>query len=439
MGIKSVSLQMIPWCFHMGGQVSSCVEMSSSSSSSSSSSRRSNIKVIQSDGVVKVYHRPINVSDLMMEFPKHLVCRSDSFTIGQKIPALSEKEKLQLGHNYFLLPKHLFQSALSFVAIASFAASSNYKNKNALLNTHPFIVRKAPSGLLQMRVSDDFISKLIMMQSFQDDDIAAAAGTTNHHHHPPPPPPPPPHNHNLNNNKLCTTAQLEKEYSALVDKSRPCWKPKLETIRESKRRRSLGSFGIKRKQQQITSYYKNTTTHQQQQQQKQIKSSTSTSGSATPPITSKKSSSSSSSSSSSKSKGSGVAAKKKGKKVVHLNVKQFASPIRSIAFQVLDEIPQSDTFTWNTLIQTHIANREIGTSPYSSIIKCFYAECALTNTLVLAFSMLLDFQATSFMGAFGFGVDQYVITGLMELYGNYDGAEAAKRLFEFSLLDDGSG
>ncbi|KAK9104001.1 hypothetical protein Scep_020845 [Stephania cephalantha] len=319
MGIKSLSLQMIPWCFHMGGVAGqvSCVQMRDGAATSD---QDRSIKVIKSDGVVKVYHRPINVSDLMVEFPKHLVCRSDSFTIGQKIPALSDKEKLQLGHNYFLLPKHLFQSALSFVAIASFAASSATNYKNALLKTQPFIVRKAPSGSMQIRVSEEFISKLMMQSSSSSSDNNNKDDDDHHDIN------------NNNNNKLCTTAQLVKEYSALVE-SRQCWKPKLETIRESKRRRSLGSFGIKTRPQQGTTNkattYKahqstktSTTTHQQQQQQqqKQIKSSSSSSsGSAMAPSSNKSSSSSSKSASSTKSntsKGSSVAsAKKKGKKV----------------------------------------------------------------------------------------------------------------------------
>nr|DAD41155.1 TPA_asm: hypothetical protein HUJ06_015478 [Nelumbo nucifera] len=58
------------------------------------------IKLIKSDGLVKIYLRHINVSDLILEFPKHLVCHSDSFYIGQKILALSENAKLQVRFSF---------------------------------------------------------------------------------------------------------------------------------------------------------------------------------------------------------------------------------------------------------------------------------------------------------------------------------------------------
>nr|DAD42278.1 TPA_asm: hypothetical protein HUJ06_000508 [Nelumbo nucifera] len=58
------------------------------------------IKLIKSDGLVKIYHRPINASELMLEFSKHVVYHSDSFYIGQKILTLSENAELKLGHKY---------------------------------------------------------------------------------------------------------------------------------------------------------------------------------------------------------------------------------------------------------------------------------------------------------------------------------------------------
>nr|DAD34033.1 TPA_asm: hypothetical protein HUJ06_004673 [Nelumbo nucifera] len=93
MGIKFLSLHMIPWCFHLMGNHISCVQ------ELQSEPPLETIKLIKSDGLVKIYHRPINVSELMLEFPRHLVCHSDSFYIGQKIPALSENDELKLGHN----------------------------------------------------------------------------------------------------------------------------------------------------------------------------------------------------------------------------------------------------------------------------------------------------------------------------------------------------
>ncbi|KAL5724527.1 hypothetical protein ACHQM5_007775 [Ranunculus cassubicifolius] len=184
------------------------------------------VKVIKSDGVVDIYRRPITASELMLQFPKHLVCDSQSFYIGQKIPPLSPSDKLKLGHNYFLLPLQFFESVLSFVTMASSFASLNNSNtttttslmsKAALSSCQVFDIRKAPSGYLQIRVSDEFVSKLMQ----QEKKISKSS-------------------------PICTTTELQKDYTQLVSVRQ--WKPKLETIRESKRKRlSSSSFGIKRK------------------------------------------------------------------------------------------------------------------------------------------------------------------------------------------------
>ncbi|XP_043714504.1 F-box protein At1g47056-like [Telopea speciosissima] len=88
----------------------------------------------------------------------------ESFYIGQKIQALSEDDQLQPGHNYFLLPKHFFHSVLSFVTIASSFASSSKQQaflKKAASCGQAFDIQRTPSGSLQIRVSDEFIPKLM--------------------------------------------------------------------------------------------------------------------------------------------------------------------------------------------------------------------------------------------------------------------------------------
>lgn len=200
-----------------------------------SSNHNHNIKLIHySDGVVKIYHRPIIVSEVLVDFPKHLVCRSDSFYIGQKIPPLSDDDHLQLGHKYFLLPSSFFHSVLSFVTIASFFShsnnNSNNKNKTRFVNNAaaacqtPFDIQRTPSGCLRIRVSDEFISKLLEQ------------GTNPKTLHRPESPP-------LPLGKICTTQQLAKDYTQLVRTRQ--WKPKLETICESKKK-GISHFGLKK-------------------------------------------------------------------------------------------------------------------------------------------------------------------------------------------------
>ncbi|EEF50152.1 uncharacterized protein LOC8285723 [Ricinus communis] len=234
MGRKFMNLQMIPWCLQLMGNHISCVHIRPEPPAGT-------VKLIKSDGLVKIYDRPIHVSELLHEYPKHLVCRSDSFYIGQKIPALSENDQLQLGHKYFLLPKHCFQSVLSFVTIASFVTTSQPQlphsststprdSTNALLKKaatcRAFDIQKSPSGCLRIRVSDEFISQLLEEGKMEEDDRKITS-------------------------RVCTTPQLQKDYGLLV-RSRQ-WKPKLETIREKEKRKLSNSFGMKRRKKSLSS------------------------------------------------------------------------------------------------------------------------------------------------------------------------------------------
>ncbi|KAM0016697.1 hypothetical protein Hdeb2414_s0028g00699531 [Helianthus debilis subsp. tardiflorus] len=191
------------------------------------------IKVFKPDGEINLYHKPIKVSEVMTE--ECMVCRSDSFYIGQKIPPLAQHDRLQPGHTYFLLPAHLFHSVLSFVTIASFtavqqqqdttatatataAAADNMKMKAAFLkkaaasSCSPFDIQKTPSGTLRIRVSELFISQLMMDQAAGSKDLIGLEETSS---------------------LLCTTPQLHRDYKQLVVGSRRAWKPKLEMIKET--------------------------------------------------------------------------------------------------------------------------------------------------------------------------------------------------------------
>ncbi|KAI9157756.1 hypothetical protein LWI28_027410 [Acer negundo] len=253
MGIKLLNLQMLPWCVHFVGKLPiSCLQIQPEIQQKPIIRT---IKLVKSDGLVKIYDRPIHVSELMVEFPKHLVCRSDSFYIGQKIPALSESEQLQLGQKYFLLPKHFFQTVLSFVTIASFASSSHQSNRdsrNAFLKKaavcQPFDIQKSPSGCPRIRVSDEFLSQLMedgrRVKEDEEDENEENEDK------------------GLSKikikSKVCTTPQLQKDYTQLIGSLRQ-WKPKLETIRETEKRK-LSAFGMKRRNKKITQKTQRSTT-----------------------------------------------------------------------------------------------------------------------------------------------------------------------------------
>ena len=269
MGIKFLNMQTIPWCFHLMSNPVSCMHLQPEEPEVSTGGGI--IKLIKSDGIVRIYDRPIHVSELMMEFPKHRVCPSDSFYIGQKIPALSEDDELQLGHKYFLLPKHFFQSVLSFVTVASFASSQSHPSpvssslisrdsRTAFLkkaaNCQPFDIQKTPSGCLRIRVSDEFIAQLMEEGKIKDETAAAETSSSS----------------GKPKSRVCTTPQLQKDYTQLVGSRQ--WKPKLETIKE-KEKRKLSSFGMKRRKKSQTKATQKSQRSEQQQQQQQHPHSTS--------------------------------------------------------------------------------------------------------------------------------------------------------------------
>ncbi|KAG0495629.1 hypothetical protein HPP92_000320 [Vanilla planifolia] len=189
MGFKSLTLQMIPWCLH----VSIPPEHVSGGETVPSPS----VRLILSDGRVRVFRRAVGAEELMAAHPLHLICRSDSFFIGQKVPPLAAGDVLLPGQSYFLLPAPFFASVLSFVSLASSFSSCGGPSKLLLLR--PFEIQKTAAGRLQLRVSEEFVDGL--------------------------------------------REELEKEYRELVVRAR-IWKPKLETIREERRRRVGGGGGL---------------------------------------------------------------------------------------------------------------------------------------------------------------------------------------------------
>ncbi|KAF3512211.1 hypothetical protein F2Q69_00008190 [Brassica cretica] len=185
----------------------------SSSGGQGGSQRR--IKLVRSDGSSELYDRPVVVSELTRDFPKHQICRSDSLYIGQKTPVLSETDTLKLGLNYFLLPSDFFTNDLSFLAIAALKPPQNggvlIRSKSAGSQQQAFLIQKGGTGeKLKIRVSEEFMSELMMEGRKNKEEEEERE----------------------NEERVCTTVKLKKDYVQLVGLRK--WKPKLETIRETK-------------------------------------------------------------------------------------------------------------------------------------------------------------------------------------------------------------
>lgn len=168
--------------------------------------RSSPVKVVGLDGRVRVFHRRVTAEELMKEQACHLVCRSDSFFVGQKLPALSAADELQMGESYLILPSQFFQSVLSFVAIASAIAKIRGGEGGGGSLRH-FDIHKTDSGKLQIRISEE-----------EEEEEEGEDGV------------------------LCTTAEIVKEYEKLVGSDSRRWRPRLEAIAESPERRRRGQL-----------------------------------------------------------------------------------------------------------------------------------------------------------------------------------------------------
>ncbi|KAG7593160.1 hypothetical protein ISN45_Aa01g019780 [Arabidopsis thaliana x Arabidopsis arenosa] len=191
------------------------------------------IKLVRSDGSLEVYDRPIVVSELTRDFPKHKICRSDLLYIGQKTPVLSETETLKLGLNYFLLPSDFFKNDLSFLTIATLKTPQNggVLVKKTQQQPQPFLIQKGEKGeRLRIRVSEDFVSELMMEGNKnrvnKEEEEEEGEG------------------------RVCTTVKLKKDYVQLVGLRK--WKPKLETITETKAMKAATMEKTKKKRKRFT-------------------------------------------------------------------------------------------------------------------------------------------------------------------------------------------
>lgn len=196
--LNQMMVAPFPRCFHR----ISCAHLPRDDGERRRSRSSAVIRLVKSDGVVAIYERPVAAWEVMEEFPKHMVCRSDCFYIGQITPALSHTDRLLPGHNYFLLPANFFQSALSFATFL--------RCRTAAPGRPPFELEKTPAGGLRVKVTEEMI-----LQRHKEMEAEAEVARRIV--------------------RVCTTPQLRKDYDMLVAR-RLHWKPKLDTISEQKGR-----------------------------------------------------------------------------------------------------------------------------------------------------------------------------------------------------------
>ncbi|XP_060966179.1 uncharacterized protein LOC133034801 [Cannabis sativa] len=165
--------------------------------------------------------------EIMFEFPDRIVCHADSFFIGHPVPALGIQDPLLSGQTYFVLPIDSFSNGvLTASSLAAFGSSPSPNNKatspiNFGGNTSPFEYLKGSNGRALIKVSPEFLTKLVMRGKEEGSGCDSQCN---------------------NGRFLCNTPELQKHYDQLVGSKEQLWSPKLETISEHKIRFSPCRF-----------------------------------------------------------------------------------------------------------------------------------------------------------------------------------------------------
>ncbi|XP_043694726.1 pentatricopeptide repeat-containing protein At3g12770-like [Telopea speciosissima] len=113
--------------------------------------------------------------------------------------------------------------------------------------------------------------------------------------------------------------------------------------------------------------------------------------------------------------------------------------VLSTTHQAFDEIPLSDTFAWNTLVQSHLSDGDPeramliyhhmllrGVRPDKHTLPRILTASRLSGSLF--YGKQIHGQALKL----GFGPDEYVLSALMSMYGHLDSADTAQYLFSQS-------
>ncbi|KAM2004104.1 hypothetical protein ACFX15_027595 [Malus domestica] len=129
----------------------------------------------------------------------------------------------------------------------------------------------------------------------------------------------------------------------------------------------------------------------------------------------------------------------------HYKHSRNAKPTTKVAVthKVFDKMPHSDTFAWNRLIQTHIANADFHhtlATYHQMLIRGVHPDRHTIPRVLSASRLLADLSLGKQLHAhahkLGCSGDRYVVAALIELYGRLDSADSAKGLFDKSLVTD---
>ncbi|CAN6443997.1 unnamed protein product [Victoria cruziana] len=197
----------------MGNSMSPCFHpLEGGSKTQPSAASASTVRLFFADGKSRVLQGNQPASGVMVEFPDCNVYHAESFFIGRRVPPVDLSDVLLAGRTYFVLPVDRFNcsallTASSLASLASSPTASTLNHHNIWsLGDSPFEYVKGSDGRRAIKVCPDFIVGVLKKAG----EVAAAAGGT-----------------------LCSSPELQRQYTMLVGSKNQGWSPKLETITES--------------------------------------------------------------------------------------------------------------------------------------------------------------------------------------------------------------
>ena len=98
---------------------------SSSAARSESFRRPSTIMVIDLEGRIKEFKRPIPASFVLLQNPNCYLCNSESMYLGTCLPRVPDDDELQPGQIYFLIPLSLSRQPLCLPLLCDLAIKAS--------------------------------------------------------------------------------------------------------------------------------------------------------------------------------------------------------------------------------------------------------------------------------------------------------------------------
>ncbi|KAF3784428.1 hypothetical protein EJ110_NYTH30169 [Nymphaea thermarum] len=204
----------------MGNSISPCFHpLPDGSESPASAASASTVRLIFADGKARVLQGNQPASDVMVEHPDCNVYHAESFFIGRRVTPVDLSDVLLAGNTYFVLPVDRFDCGVLLTAssLASSPATSSLNHHNIWsLGDSPFEYVKGSDGRRAIKVCPEFIVGVLKKAG----EANAAAGGT-----------------------LCSSPELQRQYTMLVGSKNQGWSPKLETITEATAGLSRRKFG----------------------------------------------------------------------------------------------------------------------------------------------------------------------------------------------------